>query len=712
MTTTKRILALLLCLLTILPMLVGCGTKLTKENPGSYITMYLTDDVVDFDPARSYYNDSSLNIASLLFETLFTLDAKGKVQKQLVANYSVVEKNRYGDCVMTLTLNGTTWSNGLNAVTADDIVFAWKRILKASSSYEAAALLFDIKNARAVKEGDASIDDLGVYAVEDYVLEIIFEEPINYDHFIMNLTSLALAPLLESYVNSTDDWAKKSSTCPCSGPFKIYRVKTINIPTVVKEANSTISRYPSDKASAEYKLSEALSSGDPKAIKAAQDAVVAVDEGYAAAQVTLETYQDIPYATYLDARTGKTATESYIEYLVLERNPYYYRNNGQYSGDALDKNVKPYRIIVQCGLTDEQIQEKYDNGELFFIGDIPLSLRETYKKKATVAKNSLSTFTYYLNEDALISSSKNASGEKIFAIPEVRKALSLALDRQAIADTVVFADPATGLVPTGVFNTSSAKKTFRKVGGNLISASADLTEAKALLSKAGITASNYSFAITVAPYDDVQMAIAQTAQAAWSALGFNVTLNEIGFITNNDIYVPTNSIPTDIVDDLYAEALRDKNFEVIGLDLGAFSTDAYSMLAPFALPFSGQGMDMSDDENYKLTPHLTGYSNPAYDEIIEAVFAEKKDLGKKAELLHEAEELLIEDMPVIPVIFTKTATLCNKAVKGVETNYYSALNLKEVVLKDWESYVNQFRVLIGLTPLKDKEEETLADDAE
>ena len=103
----------------------------------------------------------------------------------------------------------------------------------------------------------------------------------------------------------------------------------------------------------------------------------------------------------------------------------------------------------------------------------------------------------------------------LFAETAVREALSLALDREAIANAVVFAKAATALVPYGVYNADSAKKDFRTVGGNLISTSADMAAAKAKLSAAGIDASKFSFTITVAAYDEVHVAIAEMVKNAW-----------------------------------------------------------------------------------------------------------------------------------------------------------------------------------------------------
>ena len=53
---SKRIIALLLSAIMLLFCFVGCAKKDEEEDPGAYITMYLSDDIYDFDPANAYYN--------------------------------------------------------------------------------------------------------------------------------------------------------------------------------------------------------------------------------------------------------------------------------------------------------------------------------------------------------------------------------------------------------------------------------------------------------------------------------------------------------------------------------------------------------------------------------------------------------------------------------------------------------------------------------
>ena len=605
----KRIFALLLCAATLLTCFafVGCEfedkkkTEKKEEDKGQYITAYLTDNVYDLDPAKAYTNDALANVVSLMFDTLFKLDENGKVKKSLVEEYVIEENAAAGEYTMKLYLKATNWSDG-TAVSANDIVFAWKRLLEVDANYEAASLLFDIKNARAAKEGDASIDDVGIYPAEQQMLEINFEGPIDYDQFMLNLTSLALAPLRDDIVSKSDDWAKKPGTMVCSGPFKLGRIN--------------------------MKLSE-------------------TDKYFDA----LHEYVD---ANGFD-KVGQDGKVQTITDFMLERNIYYFRDNEE---DRLKKSVTPYKITVDCSLTDEQLTAMYDAGMVMYIADVPLALRKEGSIAADVeiADKSFSTNSIYLNQNAIV-------------------------------DAIVYAQAATGLVPTGVFESGDRKVLFRDAcTATYENLNTDAAKAAALLSEAGITPSKYTFELTVAAYDEVHCAIADIIVENWKALGFNVSAKKIGTIENNDYYKYTDSIPADICDDLYAEELRAGTFQAILFDYVAFSADPFSVLSSFAKPFSGRGMDMSNPDEYLLTPHITGYDSEEYNTLMEKIYAEKT-VANRAEDLRTAESILMADMPIIPVVFNLNATVTSKQLKGSDSNYYNVLNFQKCKISGYSKYL-------------------------
>ena len=674
----------MLCVLMLVPCLASCSGSDDDGDPGAYITMYLTDEIYDFDPLNAFYNRSTFNVVSMMYDTLFEMTEKGEVKKSLVKDYKKIETKTDNGTVysLELTLNNTYWSDG-SSITSDDVIFAWKRLLNVNSNYEAAALLFDIKNARAVKQGDISIDDLGLEAVESKVLRITFEGPVNYDQFFLNLTNVVTAPLSESMVSKDADWAKKSATIRTSGPYKLG--KTLYTRTTEGDKPDTTDKYKFD------------GKGN------------------------------------LMSETATGAFEKKIDLFVLERNRYYYRED---SRDSLKKSVTNYKILVDCTKTEAEIMEEYKAGKLFYIGDIPYALRnnETYKGdlEGVTTKDSLSTLVLYMNQNALINN--GADGVKLFQNAKVREALSRAIDREKLASMLVYAEAATGLVPNGVISTYKKKKSpeYRDEAPAFLSTKADMAEAKKLLKD--ITPADYSFSITVAKYDKANVAVANAIKEAWgpAGLGFNVTVKEVTTIQNNDILKLTGAVSEDICDDQFTEAIQRNDFEVIIADAVSYSADAYGMLACYAKSFSGMPIDM-DSDDYALVPHRTGYDSVAYNNLMEAVYyipyfatlsenssgflgiynkteGDFKTLynaikaiydangikpstnsadwaAQKVTLLKKAEELLMKDLPVIPLVFNKDATLASNELKDVKTSFYTPFDFRKTDLKD---YLNKY----------------------
>ncbi len=661
----KRIIALLLCLVMTVSVFAGCAGSIDADSDykGEQIIMYLSENIYDLDPAKAHNNATLRSIVSLIFDTLFTVDEDGKVSPSLVDSYRTEEKD--GRHFMYIEIKeDAKWSDN-NPVTADDVVYAWKRLLNPKNAFEAAALLFDIKGAREYNQTGEGKDTMGISA-DQKLLTIEFAGDIDEDQFILNLTSLALAPLREDIVGEmkdddkqAEDWAKKSTIMVASGPFKLTKVG-----------------YYTD-AGTQY-----------------------VDANYSAKKVdennkiVLDKNKN---PVFIDGKEPESFNAQKVSSYILERNLYYYRDAEE--GEKLDVSVVPYRIIVDCSLTDEEILQAYNDGIITYVGDIPMSIRDDVNDDAKTY-DSLSTNVCYLNQKADVTrtlADGTTESVKLFANETVRQVLSMAIDREAIAKKIVFAEAATGLVPTGVYDTNSIKKMFRDDTTRFEYLSKkEIAELQATLTAAEIVPSEYSFSITVSSYDDVHAYVAEALAAAWgeNGLGFKVTVNVRGTIANNDVHKDVASVPSDLCDDLWAEDIANGAYQAAVLDLVAPSVDPFSVLAPFATAFSGQAIDMSVSSDIKAATHNTGYSSAEYDAIIEAVFAEK-DIAARSENLHKAEAELMKAMPVIPIVFNKTAYLINEDLLDLgnkilfwETagDYYAPVSFDKATVKNYEDY--------------------------
>ncbi len=577
----KRVLALMLVMVMVVCSLASCST-LEAEDKGSIITLYFGDEIYDFDPTQSYTNEVVAQLTTLMYEGLTVLDSNGDWKKGMMDKYELLQDDE-GNTKLQITLRESKWSDG-RTVQANDFVYAWKRLIEPSFQSDAACLLYDIKNARDIKMGDKTVDDLKVSAVETYVLEIEFEHEVDIDAFLRACASPALVPLREDKAGVSDDWAKKSSTMVTNGPFDIRKI-------------------------------------------------------------------------------------TYGSELRLERSSYYYRDTEK--NQALDKYVIPYRLRVLFSNGEEEGQlEKFNLEEavaesVYYISDIALASRGEYADKAVVS-DALNTYSYYFNTE-----------NKLFKDAKVRQALSMALDRAAIAETLVFADAATGFVPTGVSDIK-VKDDFRANGGELVSTTADVAAAKALLKEAGVTKG--SFTITCRN-DEVDIAVAEYAKNAWEELGFTVKIDKTG--TKE---VPSsNANESAVYNDLYTEAYKTGDFDVIAVDMQAIANDAYAVLAPFATKYSGGGVDMTSD-TYDVIGHVTGYASEAYDKLIDEVY-DAENAEARSQKLHEAEAKLAEDMPIIPVVFLKNAYISNdKVLSGFATTFWGTTDFKGVKMKDYMTY--------------------------
>jgi oligopeptide transport system substrate-binding protein len=76
----------------------------------------------------------------------------------------------------------------------------------------------------------------------------------------------------------------------------------------------------------------------------------------------------------------------------------------------------------------------------------------------------------------------------------------------------------------------------------------------------------------------------------------------------------------------------------------------------------------------------TGFADPRYDEMILKLAPQAKTREERFAIFHEAETMLMEQMPILPIYTYTSKHLINPSVQGMPSNLMDSLNLKYVWL--------------------------------
>ncbi|MDF2673332.1 MAG: hypothetical protein K0R09_1597, partial [Clostridiales bacterium] len=121
--------------------------------------------------------------------------------------------------VYTFKLRDAKWSDG-QAVTAQQFVDSWKRLLDPEKAFGYAYFAYDIKNATKYNAGEASVEEVGVKALDEKTLEVTLERPTPY--FIKKVGFKNLFPIRMDIVDAQGEtYGADYSTMVWNGPFKI-----------------------------------------------------------------------------------------------------------------------------------------------------------------------------------------------------------------------------------------------------------------------------------------------------------------------------------------------------------------------------------------------------------------------------------------------------------------------------------------------------------
>ncbi|EMI43869.1 peptide ABC transporter substrate-binding protein [Rhodopirellula sp. SWK7] len=254
----------------------------------------------------------------------------------------------------------------------------------------------------------------------------------------------------------------------------------------------------------------------------------------------------------------------------------------------------------------------YETGQIDWVTDPPTALMETLKQRDDFyAAPMLSVYFFRMN-----------TTRKPLDDPRVRRAISMAIDRQQIVDQVAKAGqvPAYALVPPGIAGYEPPPG-FKP----------DLAEAKRLLTEAGYPGGRGIPKITVLyNTSEGHRAIAEVVQQQLQN-NLNVKL-ELQNMEWGSFLDKTNQIDYDI-----ARA---------------------GWIADYADPNTFLDLWLTDGPQ-----NSTGWSNAEFDRLLKSAAAES-DAETRMKLLAEAEAIWIDEMPVIPLYFYVGINMVKPRIKG------------------------------------------------
>ena len=150
------------------------------------------------------------------FEGLMKKDKDGNLVGGMAKDYTLADDG------VTYTFNmrdDVKWSNG-EPVTAHDFEFSWKRVLDVDLGSTYAYQMYYLKNGESYNTGKgASLEDVGVKALDDLTLEVVLEQPAPY--FVELTAFYTFFPVSKDVVEANKDWANEPSTFVSNGAFKL-----------------------------------------------------------------------------------------------------------------------------------------------------------------------------------------------------------------------------------------------------------------------------------------------------------------------------------------------------------------------------------------------------------------------------------------------------------------------------------------------------------
>lgn len=207
-----------LLVLTASAALIGCGPKDAARDgdPRDGVLRWnLASDPKTLDPGLNGAADGG-DVINNTHEGLVR-EQQGKVIPGMAESWELSDGGR----TVTFSIRkDAKWSDG-SPLTAEDFVYSWKRAIDPATASEYSWLwqYTNVVGAYDAVQGEGSLEDVGIRAVDDSTLEVKLITPTNY---FVSLTSFYhFAPVKRSAVEAGPEgaWAKDAELYVSNGPF-------------------------------------------------------------------------------------------------------------------------------------------------------------------------------------------------------------------------------------------------------------------------------------------------------------------------------------------------------------------------------------------------------------------------------------------------------------------------------------------------------------
>ena len=294
------------------------------------------------------------------------------------------------------------------------------------------------------------------------------------------------------------------------------------------------------------------------------------------------------------------------EYLRLVRNEHYYN---------YEKVPGPDAIAFRFADNAEEGVALYEKGEVDAVW--PVAVTE-YN-----AVPLLSTYALVFNCSTFP-----------FQDQALRQAVMKTIDRNTLA-ALSGGEAATALVPHGVPDSEAVD--FRSCAGPLLDNTPELYAQRCGEALTTIQAAGYQSGKDLGALHYIYL-----DQGSNGAVAEEIC-RQLGTMLS------MNVSPVPMTEESLAEALESGNFFMAGLELTAYYNDAEGFLAQWAS---------------SAAANVGGYENTAYDTLM-SIIATAPDGTARLGCLHDAEELLMDDAPLVPLYTMETAWEGRETISGM-----------------------------------------------